>query len=235
MRLVRRLGAGFASGLVLAGVVVQACATGSSFLDLEPVAEGGVDAEASVADSTVLPPKDSGGAEDTGGGETDSGGGSCTTKVVVNELKVEGPGPNDEFVELYNPNTCAVALAGWAIVYQSSAGGQGGAGYVFKSGESIAAKSYYLVASSSFSGKKDATLVTGFAGDKGQVGLVDDKDVVIDGVGYGAITGGDFREGTSASPPPASGSIGRKSDGLDTDDNKADFQGMNVPTPGSAN
>jgi hypothetical protein len=69
----------------------------------------------------------------------------------------------------------------------------------------------------------------------GQIALFDDTNTKIDGVGYGTITGGSYREGTAAPSPPANGSIGRKVDGVDTDNNQADFKTFTTHSAGAAN
>ncbi|MDF2695487.1 MAG: hypothetical protein K0S65_3870, partial [Labilithrix sp.] len=65
-------------------------------------------------------------------------------------------------------------------------------------------------------------------------GLVDDTDNLIDAVGYGP-TSGMYTELSPAPLPSGSGSIGRQSDGRDTDDNAADFMKFATPSPGAAN
>jgi len=219
-----------ASGAGLAGLVVlaAACAQGTPSFDL---GEAGTLPDDGATERSPLPTRD-GAASETGaeGGPGDDAG-PCTRRVVINELKVEGATADEEFVELYNAGTCAVPLGGWALKYQASTGNAGLAGYTFQTGDSIPAKGYLVIATDSFSGAKNATLTGGFAKAAGQVGLLDDTGVVVDGVGYGSLTGGTFKEGASATAPPASGSIARTSDGVDTDDNAADFA---VSTPHSA-
>ncbi|MBS2013842.1 MAG: lamin tail domain-containing protein [Deltaproteobacteria bacterium] len=236
MRRVAKLGGAGALACVIAAATFVACAMGTT--TAFPTDEGGIDDAGTKSDRTTLPPPtDSGTTTDTGGPETDSGGGSCTKKVVLNEIQTGTSGnANLEFVELYNPNTCAVPLGNWKIRYQSSAGNDGVAGHSFAVGDSIAAKSFLVVAAAAFTGKKDAVLeATGFAGGDGQIGLLDETDKVVDGVAYGTVTGGKYRETTAAPSPPANGTIGRKADGVDTDNNSADWKTMASGTPGAAN
>jgi hypothetical protein len=192
--------------------------------------EGGLLLDSGGRDVNVLPTGDSSPGDGATG--NDSGGPGCTGAIVINELQTDGV---DEFVELYNPNSCAVPLSGWEIKYESAGGGAGPAGYKFVAGDSIPALGYFLVASSAFSGKKDATLISGFAAAAGQVGLVDDKSAIIDGVAYGTVTGGSYREKQSAAAPPTNKSIGRSPNGTDTDNNSADFKVLTSPSPGAAN
>jgi hypothetical protein len=237
MRLVRRLmgGGGFLATASVVALVLPhslvACANG---------ANGGYvgDDEAGLLldsgrDVNVLPTGDSSPVDGATG--NDSGGTGCTGAIVINELKTGGATDlTDEFVELYNPNSCAVPLSGWALKYEAASGAAGGAGYVFVAGDSIPAQGYFLLGSSTFSGKTDATLINGLAA-AGQVGLIDDKKAIIDGVAYGTVTGGTYGEKQSAAAPAAGKSIGRSPNGKDTDSNSADFKVLTSPSPGAAN
>jgi hypothetical protein len=172
--------------------------------------------------------------------------GACTTKVVINELMTFGegnPGFETEFIELYNPNTCAVALGGYRIRYKSAGGMEptGALLHTFAAGTSIAAKAFYVVGTTAFTGPKDETFngggvtANGGMGDNGQVALFDGADQKLDGLGYGSAKG-DYVEGTAAPKPLQKGSIGRKQDGVDTDDNAKDFDILlPKPNPGAPN
>lgn len=175
------------------------------------------DSSTTTPDGTVLPPDDS----STGG---------CTMKVVINELKTDGTTANDEMVELYNPSPCAVPLGSWELKYESSAGNAGAAGHKFATGDSIAANGYLVLTPGG-----STSWTAGMSGTAGQVGLLDDKGKVVDAVAYGTVTSGDYREKTSATAPASGGSIGRSPNGVDSDNNKADFKTYPAPSPGAAN
>lgn len=237
MRLVRtRQGGGifvFATAAITT-LVVLACATGTDDGILVDGEGGIVGSDGSLPDGSALPGRDSSAATDTGTlpGD-DSSTGSCTKKVVINELMVDGPG-GGEFIELYNPNTCAAALGGWKIAYRSSGDAPGGATHTFANGTSLAANGFVVVGTTTFSGKKDATFNGGLGNSGGQIGLLDDTGSLVDAVGYGSATSGLYTEGAPAALPPTNSSSARKTDGLDTNDNKSDF-GSGTPTPGAAN
>ncbi len=220
-------------------VAFAACAQGQDGIDLG-AADGAADPDGGGSDVRV-PPRDSG-----GGGPDDSSApdkpspdecpapAGCTGKVVINELMTRGPGgATDEFVELYNPNSCAVSLGGWKLAYKSKTGTGNTVLHTFAVGDSVAAGAFLVLGTSSFSAKKDATMNSGMA-DEGQVGLVDDGNVVVDAVGYGAATTGTYVEKTPASAPPSNGSIGRKC-GVDTDKNSADFAEYTQHSAGAPN
>jgi hypothetical protein len=171
---------------------------------------------------------------DGGGGGDDAG--PCDGKVVINELMTAGASAYDEFIELYNPGGCAVPLGGWKLGYRSGTGSAAPPILTFAPGSSIPAKSFLVIGRPEFSGKKDITITssTSMAADKGQVGLEDDKGTLVDAVGYGAATGA-YVEGSPAPTPDTSGSISRKTDGVDTNDNAADFAKTKPHSAGAPN
>lgn len=174
------------------------------------------------------------------GGKPEGGGsvtpGPCSAKVVINEVMTQGDAPEEEFIELYNPGDCTVDLAGYKLQYKSAAGASGGVIHEFESGDTIAKGAFLVLGTRLFTGAKDITVTgtTGMAKDSGSVGLEDGGGTLVDAVGYGTAKG-DFVEGTPARTPPANGSISRKVDGEDTDDNAADFRTSADPTPGAPN
>lgn len=214
------------STAAMTALLAIACANGS----LSGILDDGGVADAASSDVAVFPVRDSS-TPDDGGTLPGDDAGSCGTKVVINEMMVNGTG---EFIELYNPNTCAVPVGGWKIAYRSNGNVAGGATYTFGTGESLAAKAFFVIATSDFAGKKDATFNGGLGNSGGQVGLLDDSTGTVDAVGYAPGTSGIYTEGTPAPLPPASSSIARKSDGVDTDDNNSDFE-TSSPTPGAPN
>jgi hypothetical protein len=231
----RRLGGGLLLAAIAATTLAEgvvACATGTETGG--GFGEGGLVEEDAGRDVNVVPvPKDSAAGEDTGTTPDDSGAG-CTQKVVINELMSNGPS-GAEFVELYNPSTCAVPIGNWELKYQASSGNPGSAGAKFGSGESIPAKGFFVVGTSDFSGAKDATLTAGLGNTGAQLGLVNDTGKLIDAVGYGTGTAGTYTEGTPAGVPATGGSIGRSPNGGDTNNNKTDFKTYGTPSPGIAN
>jgi hypothetical protein len=187
-------------------------------------------------------PVDPGPQPDASTGDGDSGG-SCTTKIVINELLTEGGAINKEFVELYNPNTCDVVIEGFKLRYKSASGmpTQGTLLHTFAAGTTIKAKGYYVLGTAQYTGMKDVQFSAtdntgnGFLSNNGQVALFDAMDVKMDGIGYGTLTGGDYTEKTAAVSATQSASIGRKPNGGDTDDNSKDCTFFSSPTPGAAN
>lgn len=151
-----------------------------------------------------------------------------TSHVVINELRTASP----EFCELYNPTSAAVSLSGWEVRYASSAGNAGTAGHKFGASDTIGPKSFLLL--------MNGTWTEGMAATDGQLGLFNAAGTgatKIDGIAYGNVTSGtlNYGEGAAGPGPSATGSIGRKTDGVDTDKNSADWTTFATPTPGAPN
>src|SRR5262249_18417935 len=108
-------------------VFAIACATGTSTTDVG----AGDDASEDLSRKEVTPvppdpppPPAPGG--DSGGDSPSGSDGGCSGPVVINEVQTAGnAGASDEFIELYNPNACAVSLANWNLYYHAAAGGAG--------------------------------------------------------------------------------------------------------------
>jgi uncharacterized protein len=235
MKILRRV----TLGGVLAAFVyfASACAKGNEEPSVEPNLDGGGEAGDAGKDATKPRVEDSGVDPDP---DPDAGP-TCTGKIVVNELMTAGTSAADEFVELYNTASCAISMGGWKLSYRASSGNLSVGGlHTFVAGTQIPAKSFFVIGGDAFTGKKDATLSGAMAADRGQVALLDDQGKVIDGVAYGTQVmtdagAGTYAEKTPAQAPLASASIARKSDGLDTDDNAADFARASPHTAGASN
>jgi hypothetical protein len=107
--------------------------------------------------------------------------------------------------------------------------------HTFATGVAIPPKSFFVLGRTEFKGKKDVTVTGGsMAGDNGQVGLEDDTGTLVDAVGYGTSPGA-YVETAPAQSPPAGGSISRRSDGADTDNNAADFARTALHSAGAPN
>ncbi len=218
----------FAFGACFSFALFLACAKGET----GDIGDGGITpAEDSGMDTSLrydtAPPDDDGG---TTPGEDSSTG--CTRKVVINELSPRVGAATAEFIELYNAGTCAVPLTGWTIPYRSSTGGGNADLYKFETGDSIPAKGFLVIATSELN-VGDLEMNGGMA-DDGQIALLDEKKTTVDSVAWGSTTG-PFVEGSPAPKAAANGSIARKSDGVDTNDNKADFEAKTQHTAGAAN
>ena len=164
--------------------------------------------------------------------------------VVINQAY--GGGGNsgaeykNDFIELYNPTNQPVDLTGWSVQYASKAGSFGG--NITNLTGTIKAHGFYLIQEAAGSGgtkdlpTPDATGSINMSAKEFKLALVksteaiggkDDANVV-DFLGVG---GADAWEGNGAAPILSNTTAAvRKTNGVDTDDNAADFMAA-APSP----
>ncbi|WP_326522649.1 ExeM/NucH family extracellular endonuclease [Cellulomonas edaphi] len=166
--------------------------------------------------------------------------------VIINE--VYGGGGNSgavfkrDFVELYNPGTSPVSLAGWSVQYASATGTSW---QTTPLTGSIPAKATYLVAEAVGSGgttdlpTPDVAGAIAMSGTAGKVALVNATTAlscgtacstapsVVDFVGFGATA--NDKAGSAPAPAPSSTtSVARNAQHANTADNGADFTAGDV-------
>ncbi len=156
--------------------------------------------------------------------------GSCVPRI--NEVQTAGKGgASDEFVEIVNPCCAPIDLAGWHLVYRSSAGIKD---VTLAPLAGLLAPGAFLVCGGhDYSGPAAIRFGDGLAADGGGLGLRDGADSLLDSMAWGKATNA-FLRGNAAPAPPAGQSIGRSPDGNDSGDNAVDFA-LEVPTPGCSN
>lgn len=153
--------------------------------------------------------------------------------VVINE--VYGGGGNsgatlkNDFVELHNPTSADIDLSGHVIEYFSSKGSSGGKHTL---AGTIPAGGFYLLNLAAGNGGNSITPgdengSIAMAGKSGSVKLFNPAGDEIDLVGYGSTT---LYEGTATPELGNSTSAARRTAGVDTDNNAADFI-VAAPTP----
>lgn len=170
--------------------------------------------------------------------------------VVVSQLY--GGGGNSgalfthDFVELFNPGSQPVSLAGWSVQYASAAGSTW---LVTELSGSLAPGRYYLVQQAAGAGGSqplpapDATGGTRMSASNGKVALVSTSGRLsgtcplgdaVDFVGYGGSA--NCFEGSGPAPTLSNPVAGRRLAGgcQDTGDNAVDFATVNPPTPRNA-
>lgn len=180
-------------------------------------------------------------------GDVCSGGicsGPSAGHLVISQVQTAGANADDEFVEIYNPNAASALMSGLSLQYKAATGSS--YSVVPLAGVSIPAHGWYLVARSTYTGSvpRDQTN-TAFqmaaaggnlflvVGTSPLSGTCSSSGLIIDKVGYGT---GNCSEGSVAPAPGASNSILRKpggscGNGVDTNDNAADFQSQIPGTP----
>ncbi len=152
------------------------------------------------------------------------------TNIVVNEIQTAGQTSKDEFVELYNPTDASIDVTGWRLTKKTATGNEANLVSTFSS-MSIQPHGFLLIAHpTDYKGSvsPDLTYSTSntIADDNTVILYRDAGDTIVDLVGVGKAT---VRDGTPAPNPDAGQSITRR-DGLDTNNNGADFI-IAAPTP----
>jgi hypothetical protein len=128
-------------------------------------------------------------------------------------------------------------MTNYSLVYRPATGTSDILLYAFT--QLLPANGYLLIANASatIGVVPDGTWSVGalaIAG--GGVGLRDGSGTLIDAVGWGTVSSSNaLIEGIPAQAPPASQSIGRIPNGVDTENNSNDFQVLSTPTPRGPN
>jgi hypothetical protein len=170
------------------------------------------------------------------------GGGGSPSPIRVNEVVtgVTGAAAN-EFVELVNAGTEPVDAGGYRVVYRSAAGTSDTLLAALPEGTVLPAGGHYLLGGSAYAGPvaPDQSFGTAIAATAGGVGVRNTGGTLLDSVGYGTTVTNGFVEGNPAQAPPTTASpgssVGRLPDGVDTNDNAADFAVSSTPTPRATN
>lgn len=163
---------------------------------------------------------------------------ACTP--VINELDYNNPGTDDrEFVELYNPCTEPINLGGYSIIFVNGANGTIYGNFPLPAitidpGEFfVICGNGYTTPNCDYDVSPNTNLIQN--GDPDAVALLFGS-AIADAVSYGGSTNG-YTEGSGdglSDPPTALRGIGRYVDGVDTDQNNADFS-VQCVTPGEPN
>jgi hypothetical protein len=164
-----------------------------------------------------------------------------TGGVVINELVPDPDGADEgyEWVELHNPGSSAVSVAGWALSFGTS--DFDSKQVVFPGGTELAAGAYFVVGGEAV---EAADLVAAFSIGNGTetdgARLFDCEGSTVDTVLYGDAPNLDNMPddaGDVVDPyadPGSNDAVARAEDGVDTD-SAADWKIVGLPTPGESN
>lgn len=162
----------------------------------------------------------------------------CTP--VINELDYNNPSTDDrEFVELYNPCSRAINLSDYSVIFVNGSNGQIYGDFQLPA-VMLAPGDYFVICGNGATTPNcdlDVSPNTNLIqnGDPDAVALLY-ISAIADAVSYGGSTTG-FTEGSGdnlVDPPTPLRGIGRFMDGMDTDQNNADFS-VQCITPGESN
>ena len=146
----------------------------------------------------------------------------------------------DEFVELVNAGGAAADVGDWKLVYRASSGTSDTTLATIPTGTTIAAGGFYLFGGSAYAGARaaDQSFGSGLAAAGGGVAVRDANGVVVDSAGWGTAANAYVEGSVAAAPPttaPPGGSIVRRPDGHDTNDNSTDFTVAATASPRATN
>ncbi|MBI5534494.1 MAG: lamin tail domain-containing protein [Deltaproteobacteria bacterium] len=160
----------------------------------------------------------------------------CDATAVINEIQTEGTvEPEDEFVELYNPGTCAVPMDEYSLYYRSATGTTDSTLWTAIAGQKLQPKAYFVLGGAKYSyGAADFTFAPGASLALAGGGLALKRNTkTIDMVGWGSAKNA-YVDGAVAPAAAAGKSIARHPDGDDSDNNSVDFT-AGTPTPRKTN
>ncbi len=168
---------------------------------------------------------------------------AIATHVVISQVETgTTSSASQEFIELYNPTSQDLALSGWSVEYKAATSTDVASNWVRHASlaGAIKAYSFYLIAPTAYLSGADANWSATLAGSGGTIRLKDANGSVVDQLGYGDSANA-AEGGTPAVAPSAGQSIERlpgrldagNGNGIDTDNNAADFILEPTPTPRS--
>ncbi|HET9951418.1 MAG TPA: hypothetical protein VFS09_06445 [Candidatus Eisenbacteria bacterium] len=148
--------------------------------------------------------------------------------VVLNEVFYDPAGEDTggEFVELWNGGDDPEALLGLALeAGDGSRPGSWEAIFLAGAGDTIPARGLFLIG---------AARLTGAIQNGPDAVRISRAGVVLDRLGWGDLLATEFFEGRPAADAASGQSLARRGDGIDGDDNAADWE-PSTPTPGAPN
>ncbi|MES1171753.1 MAG: lamin tail domain-containing protein [Bacteroidota bacterium] len=176
-----------------------------------------------------------GGAGEGGGG---AGGAACTSIKINEVLVATSISADEEFIELYNPCTTAVDLAGYRVVYRPPTTIVDTT-IATLTNQTIGPGEFLVVASYLANGQRDVSFpLTVHLPDAGAVGIRNAAGTILDAVGYapvGMTVSNGLVEGLAATTPQAGQSLVRRPNGYDTNTNAVNFAAAAIPSPGATN
>lgn len=161
----------------------------------------------------------------------------ASAAVTLNEVLYNPPGADggQEFVELHNSGS-PVCLDGWRLQFANGAVGDVWAvRWTGTALDTIPAGGFYLIVDQGWQGPTpDAVASLALQNGPDAIRLLD-GETIADRLGYGALETEALFEGAPHAGTSGGGSLARRPDGFDTDDNATDWTVRPEPTPGIPN
>lgn len=167
-----------------------------------------------------------------------------TCRPLINEFQTAGATGADEWVEILNPCTTSIDVAGWTLVYRAAAANTGpDTDLLMTLTGAMAPGEIRLFAGQGFGGANDGKWAgaTGLMqANNGGVALRSgpvNAGAIVDAVAYGSVSAGHPFVEANATPAMAAGRSAQRLpfDGRDDDDGAADFMLLTTTTPRAPN
>jgi len=155
----------------------------------------------------------------------------------LNEVHYDPPGADGghEFVELINAGASPAPLAGVTLEFANGAvGAVWSVRWTGAAADTLAAGGLWLLADRGWDGAADAVVSLGLQNGPDAVRLRR-GETVLDLLGYGELSDPALFEGRPHPGAEDGGSLARRPDGADSDDNAGDWASASPPTPGRLN
>ncbi len=161
---------------------------------------------------------------------------AVSARVVVNELYYDHPGADagHEFVELVDTDDAPADIGGLSLEFHNGSGSGWVVLWRAAPGTVLRAGAPFVIGASLVSPVPDVVVSLSLQNGPDAIRIVAADGTVLDLVGYGGLDDPLHAETKGAAAVPAGASIARVPDGVDTDDNSADFRAA-TPTPGRYN
>ena len=230
------------------GLTLFACLPDWSALQRASLDDGGASDDGDLPDASnrdTAAPSDAG-IEDRSAKDTAADAPCTPASLVINEVQVDGVmGASDEFVELYNPGSCELSLAGWQLLYSPASGSNPQGHWTGVVSDKIAAGGYAIIAGQIYPGTATGRFDNGVNGvlskSGGGIGpFGPDASAATDSVAWEVITAFPHpfarpTAGPAAPQPPSRYAIARTPNGVNSNNSASDFAVTTKPTPGLPN
>jgi hypothetical protein len=157
--------------------------------------------------------------------------------VCINEVLYDPAGADQgcEYVELFHAGSQSLDLAGWRLeAGNGAAPGDWRLQWKGTSGDVIAPGGFFLIADDAVTARADARAHLSLQNGPDAVRLLSPSGGG-DRVGWGELAHAEYYEGRPAPDAPSGSALVRITDGLDRDDNEADFRAATWLSPGTTN
>lgn len=155
------------------------------------------------------------------------------SEILINQFNPAYSGASNEYIELVNKTNKTFDLSQLKIMYSSASGSTPGSlgtlsGTLDPYGFWLISPDATVNIGQSSGIARDGSFNAGMAGASGQFALETLSNSIIDGVAYGTITSNILGKGDPTASPSSNSGFKRTSDGVNSNDNLADFSSVST-------